>query len=135
MTNTNLSESRAPDRKKMAAAIEQLVVECGSTFTRQEGGSYPGPQCISIYIEAPQGLNLRVNFDGKSPQLNVYVLSWNMASRATRLLNNATFGGNVNPHHFSKATYVAYGFDDLCRQLRSGLLRAKDGSAYLPVPA
>lgn len=133
MTTSTLSETRAADRKKMAAAIEQLVLECGSTFTRSEGGSYPGPHCVNINVSAPEGLNVRVSFDGKSWQPNVYVLSWNMGLDATRLLNSDTFGGSVNQHHFCKATYVAHGFDDLCRQLRSGLLMAKDGSAYLPV--
>lgn len=132
MANSVLNERRACDRKKMAEAIEKLVVECGSTFIRAAGEDDPGPHEININITAPEGLQLLVDFDGKSPQPNVHVLSWHMAFKATKRLNNATFGGNVNPHHFHKATYIAYGFEDLCTQLRSGLLMAKNGTAFLP---
>jgi hypothetical protein len=132
MTTPVFSERRAADRKKMATAIEQLVVECGSTFTREEGGAYPGPHVININITSPGGLELTVDFDGKSPQPNVHVLSWHMGFKANKRLNNATFCGDVNQAHFRKATYVARGFDDLCVQLRAGLLMCKDGTAYLP---
>lgn len=132
MTNSILSETRAGDRKKMATEIEKLVVECGSTFTRAAGEDDPGTQVIKLNVTAPGGLELLVDFDGKSWQPNVHVLSWYMDHNSTKRLNNATFGGKVNPHHFHKATYVAWGFDDLCRQLRAGLLMAKDGTAYMP---
>jgi hypothetical protein len=132
MTIQVFSERRADDRIKMADAIEQLVVECGATFTRAQGDAYPGPHEVKIYITAPGGLQLLVEFRRKSPQPDVYVLCWHMGFKSTKRLNNATFGGNVNPHHFCKATYVARGFVDLCTQLRAGLLMCKDGTAYLP---
>jgi hypothetical protein len=132
MTTKPLSETRAPDRQKMALSLEQLVAECGATYQRSEGGSYPGPNAIKLAIEGAGGLQLSVTFDGKSCQPNIYVMSWHMASGSDLKLNDATFGGNVNPHHKQKATYVARGFEDLCHQLRCGLLMAKDGSAYLP---
>lgn len=134
MTNPALSERRAGDRNKMAAAIEQLVVECGASFIRATGEDDPGPNEININVTAPGGLRLLVDFDGKSAQPDVHVLSWNMSFDSTKRLNNATFGGDVNSIHFRKATYVARGFEDLCTQLRAGLLMAKDGSAYLPDP-
>lgn len=132
MTTSELSERRAPDRAKMASAIEALVLECGATCERGKHGDIRGANVIKIYIKAAEGLELMVDFDGKSPQPNIHVLSWYMDSNSTKRLNNSTFGGNVNPYHFQKATYVAYGFADLCKQLRAGLLMAKDGTAFLP---
>lgn len=128
-----LSEKRAADRKKMAEIVSKIIVDCGATFESPEGPGFCGPHEIFLEITAPGGLNLTVDFDGQSCQPDVHVLSWHMNnSRSTKRLNNSTFGGNVNQFHFHKATYVAYGFDDLCAQLRKGLLMAKDGSAYLP---
>jgi hypothetical protein len=129
-----LSEKRAGDREKMAKAIAELVVECGATFERED---YPERREIYLRVTAPGGLQVLVDFDGRSPQMDVHVLSWHMAFDSTKRLNDATFGGNVNPHHNRKATYIAHGFDELCAKLKSGLLMAKNGTAYLPeaVPA
>lgn len=135
MTLATLTERRAPDRKQMAAAVEQLITECGAAYTRLEGGGYPGPRAIQLDLVAPGGVELSVDFDGDSPQPDVYVLSWHMGFDSTRRLNNATFGGDVNPHHKCKATYIARGFEDLCAQLKKGLLMARDGRAYLPETA
>lgn len=132
MTTKILSERRAPDRQKMALSLEQLIAECGATFERRDGGSYPGPKAIEIYIKGAEGLSVSVTFDGETCRPDVYVLAWHMALYADKKLNDATFGGNVNPHHKQKATYIAHGFEDLCQQLRKGLMMAKDGSAYLP---
>lgn len=126
---TTLSEKRAGDRVKMANAIAELVVGCGATFERED---HPDRREIWLKVTAPGGLQVTVDFDGNSIQPNVHVLSWHMHYESKKLLNDATFGGNVNPHHKQKATYVAYGFDDLCHQLSLGLIKAKNGSAYLP---
>lgn len=126
-----LSEKRAADRKTMADAIAQLVVDCGATYQRED---HPDRREVWLDIKAPGGLELTVDFDGNSIQPDVHVLSWHMAHDSPKRLNDATFGGNVNPHHKCKATYIARGFDDLCWQLRSGLLMAQDGTAYLPDP-
>lgn len=131
METKELSERRSADRKKMAAAVAALVIECGATADQEENGSYPGPQAIQLRVKAAQGLQVTVEFDGKSCQPNVYVLSWHMGYKATARLNNSTFGGNVNPYHKQKATYVAHGFKDLCGQLKDGLLMAADGTAFL----
>jgi len=131
MTRKPLSERRTPDRVKMAAAVEELISDHGCTFTRSEGGTYPGPKCVQLRLTAPGGLELTVAFNGGSWQPNVYVLSWHMSTHSPKLLNEATFGGSVNPHHKRKATYVAHGFDDLYQQLKKGLTMAQDGTAYL----
>lgn len=132
MTIKILSERRAPDRQTMALSLEQLIAECGATFERRAGGAYPGLKAVQLSIVGAGGLQLTVTFNGESCQPNIYVMSWHMASGSDLKLNDATFGGNVNPYHKQKATYVAYGFGELCMLLRKGLMMAKDGSAYLP---
>lgn len=132
MTTKILSERRAPDRQKMALSLEQLVAECGAAYERRDGGASPGPKAVKLSIVGAGGLQLTVTLNGDSCQPNIYVMSWNMATGSDLKLNDATFGGNVNPYHKQKATYVAYGFGELCQMLRKGLMMAKDGSAYLP---
>ena len=127
-----LSSSRKADRIFMAAALVALVKECGASCQVNPLDSYPGEREKKVVIDTPAGLELTVDIDGDSRQPDVYVLSWHMNWQAEDRLNNATFGGDVNPHHFRKATYVAYGFDDLCRQLRKGLTMAIDRTAFLP---
>jgi hypothetical protein len=132
MSTLNLSETRRRDRMIMAAALESLITQCGANWQRREGSSpYPGAQCIELQVSAARGLSVRVSLNGESCQPNVYVLSWHMQSGSQAQLNQATFGGSVNPYHRQKATYVAHGFADLCAQLKSGLLKAADSSAFL----
>lgn len=131
MTKKTLSEKRAADRSFMADAIEKLVTECGATFERLAPDCV-GPHEIFIEVTAPGGLRVTVDFDGKSDTPNVHWLAWHMHYDSNKRLNNATFGGDVNANHKRKATYICQGFDDLCKQLRSGLMLAKDGTAYLP---
>lgn len=121
-----LSERRAADRETMAKAIEKLVVECGATVTRVPMHAHE----LWLSVVAPGGLRVTIDFDGKSPQPDVHVLSWNMDYDSPNRLCPGTFGGGVNPHHGHKATYVAEGFEDLCTQLKAGLLMARDGTAY-----
>jgi hypothetical protein len=121
------TERRAADRKEMAKRIEALVLECGATFERKERGRE-----IMLEVSAAQGLCVLVDFDGESIQPDVHVLSWNIHYESNARLSNATFGGNVNPHHKQKATYVAYGFDELRECLRRGLMLAASGEAFLP---
>ena len=133
-----LSVRRQADRIFMAAALVKLVNECGASCQVNPLDSYPGDREKKVVIDTPAGLQLTVEFDGDSSHPNVFVLSWHMHWQAEDHLNNATFGGNVNCHHFRKATYVAHGFDDLCSQLRKGLTMAIDRTAFLPrkpVPA
>lgn len=130
--NKPLSVSRKADRIFMATALAALVHDCGASCKINPLGSYPGDREKKVVIDTPAGLQLTVSFDGDSRQPDVYVLSWHMDWKAVDLLNNATFGGDVNPHHHSKATYVAHGFEDLCKQLRRGLVMAIDRTAFLP---
>lgn len=124
---TTLLETRAADREAMAKQLQLLIGECGATYEREAA-----QRAIFLHISAPGGLCLTMDLDGDSPQPNVYLLSWHMSHTSERRLNDATFGGNVNPHHRRKATYLAHGFEDLKVQLSRGLKMAADGSAYLP---
>ncbi|KWT98133.1 MULTISPECIES: hypothetical protein [unclassified Variovorax] len=125
-----LTVLRKGDRELMAKGVEKLVRDCGATSTRREGGEYPGPRGIHVEIDTPRGLQVTVYFNGYSSQPDVYVLSWHMDLESDDTLSPAIFGGNVNPHHFRKATYVAHGYDDLCEKLRKGLDMAISGVAF-----
>jgi hypothetical protein len=127
-----LDERRTSDRQQMAKAIAAIATDCGATVVLNEGVSPADTRAIFLDVFTPAGLEVRVEFDGKSPQPNVYVLSWHMSFNASKRLNPVTFGGNVNTCHFMKATYVAYGFEDLCTQFTRALLLARDGGAFLP---
>lgn len=136
MTATRiLSERRAADRTEMAKGVMALVAACGATATQACGADYLGPHTVGISITTPRGLCLTVDFEGDSWQPDVYVMSWHMAFDAVDTLEDATFGGSVNPHHFRKATYVAYGYEDLCKQLKKGLDLAISGKAFRPLKA
>jgi hypothetical protein len=131
-----LTERRKADRNLMANLLAALVRQCGAECERIDGdeGSYPGPNAIALDVRAARGLCVTVSLRGRSPHEHpdTFLLSWNVRYPATARLNEATFGGNVNPYHKQKASYVAHGFDDLCRQLSRGLRMAADGSAFLP---
>lgn len=125
-----LSEKRAADRAKMAKAVEALALELGCKVERREGREVLAPRGVRLNITAPGGLCVGVEFDGDSPQPDVHVLSWHMELHSEAKLEPSTFGGDVNRHHFQKATYVARGFDDLMFKLDVGLSMCKDGTAY-----
>lgn len=126
-----LTEKRAADRIKMAAILQDLIIDCGATYARRDGvaGGYPGPRVIRLEVRAPRGLCVAVDLDGESCQPDVHVLSWHMSSDTDARLSDS-FGGNVNRCHFRKATYIAHGFEDLCDQLREGLEKAASGRAF-----
>lgn len=134
MSTKQLSERRATDRAEMARRVATLVTTCGATFERTAGKSgshFPGPRAVHVYVRAARGLCVRVKFDGDSSQPDTHVLSWHVDLESDARLSNARFGGNVNPHHMQKATYIAQGFDELCERLRFGLNLAKSGAAFL----
>ncbi len=129
MTKT-LSVARKADRQVMAEQVTRLAHKLDCDVERKEGGTYPGERCIVLGLQAKSGLCVSVRFDGGSRQKDTFLLSWNMALDSERKLNPATFGGNVNPYHQRKATYVAEGFEDLLAKLTEGLTMALDGTAY-----
>ena len=125
-----LSVKRKADRIKMASLVAELAVRYGCQVTRSEGGTYPGQRCIELYLRAPGGLCVRVALNGDSALGDDHVLSWHMASDSEARLCPARFGGNVNPHHQRKATYIGSGFCHTLKMLERGLALAQDGGAY-----
>ena len=125
----HLSVSRKADRLRMAALVKDLGHEFDCEIETAAGGSYPGERCIQVSLAAPGGLQVTVKFDGESSLRNTFVLSWHMALCSNVRLDPVRFG-EVNPHHFQKATHIAEGFEHLTQVLRRDLAMAKDGSAY-----
>lgn len=119
---------RAADREYIATALGELSTRQKLQFGRDDD---PLNRTILVHLQAESGLCVTVELDGTASVPDMHLLSWNIQPESTRQLNNATFGGNVNQHHRRKATYIAYGFDELITQLEKGFMMANDGSAYL----
>jgi hypothetical protein len=128
----SLTVTLQSDRSLMAATLVNLVKDCGASCAVNSKDTPHGLRETVVSIRTPAGLGVNVSLDGDSCQPDVHVLSWHMALNSDARLNEATFGGNVNPHHQRKATFVAYGFDELCTELQRGLTLAQDGTAFLP---
>lgn len=128
---TKLTVTRKADRKKMAAIIYDLATSLGAEAVikpEDPASSFDSRRTV-VGITAARGLKVGVSFDGGTSQPDVWVLSWHVDIDYDTCLDDG-FGGQVNPHHFAKATYVAYGFDHLKEQLARGLSKAADGSAF-----
>ena len=82
-----------------------------------------------VYIDGPRGLRVSIDFDGRSPQPDVYVISWNISTDSDAKFANG-FAESINPHHWSKATDLAYGFDQLSYIVRNRLRQAENGCAF-----
>jgi hypothetical protein len=123
-TTKHLTEKRAADRKRMADQLQQLVLRLGGTVER----SQLTPRCEMLDITGAQGLHVYIDLDGESCQPDVHVIPWHITSPSEAKL--APSFGDVNPHHFRKATHVVYGFAALHAEIERGLSAAKDGSAF-----
>lgn len=127
--NRILSERRKADRAEMAKGLVAVAIAAGAAAEIEE----MGPGEVWIQIAAARGLRLTIILDRESPQPDVHVLSWFMASDVdTRFADAFTRAGRVslNTVHFSKATDVAHGYQDLCIALRDGLDLARSGQAF-----
>lgn len=125
---SNLSETRKADRQKMAEMVIKLARRLGAKADFNEVFK-DHPSEVWVDIEAPGGLQLTIDFDGKSWQPNTYVLSWHMAYDSPRRLS-PDYWPSLNTVHFLKATDVARGFDELANTLAVRLAAAASGSAY-----
>lgn len=123
MTARAYSERRKADREAMAAQMIVLATSHGCTVERTDS-----PPCIMLRIEAPGGLCVSIDVDGKSCQPDVHVIPWHMHYESDAKL--ARSFGDVNPHHQRKATHVRLGFDALHAELERGFKAAADGTAY-----
>lgn len=138
------TEHRKADRLSAAKVIEALVAEYGWTCEREDGpygGAGSGSlgerykHCIQLKLQGPQRLAVTVEFDGRSCQHDVHVLSWHFAydredPDRTACLADVFGYDAVNQHHFAKATQIAYGFNELVAKLRDIFVKANDGSAF-----
>jgi hypothetical protein len=116
----------------MAALVAELARAHGAQCALQHDDSSPRARATHVYITAARGLSVRVRFEAKSPTPGAYVLSWHMNGTDASLLEAGAFA-SVNPHHFRKATDVAYGFDALCELLAARLDAARSGRAFRDV--
>lgn len=108
----------------MAQKVSDLARSYGATVERSEFVD-PGDHRIEITIN---GLRAGIDFERRSCQPDVFIIPWN--TEGSIRLRPEFASGHVNPHHFGKATLVAYGFEDLCMQLEHGLQLAKSGEAF-----
>lgn len=125
-----LSETRKADRLKMAALVIEQATRLGCKAHLEEAFK-DHPSVTWVRIEAPGGLLLTVDFDGKSWQPNTHVLSWHMGFDSTRRLS-PDYWPYLNIVHFHKATDVASGFDALTELLERRLADAVAGTVYQP---
>ena len=121
-----LTETRKADRAKMAQILSNAVLEAGALSADIKPASYD-PAITVVRIEAPGGAHIVVDFDGRSPQPNVHVCTWNTADCV--FLKPAF--GDVNTAHYGKATRIGYGVDHLVDLLQADLDDCASGDAYL----
>lgn len=122
-----LTEKRQKDRLKMAYEVTKLAEAHGATVERQDFSGLK-PRSIDLLITAARGLSLSLDFDGQSCQPDVFVLSWHFRGVTDACLADAF--GDLNRHHFRKATDIAHGFDDLMDILARRLAQAESGEAF-----
>lgn len=125
-----LSESRKADRAAMASQVETLCDELGVEHERSD---YMDAGDIGIEIHGPRGLDVRVEFERRTSQPNVFCLAWNIGLRSDARLADffsLTQNSDVNQYHHSKCTAFAHGFAELLTMLRDGLVAAKEGYAF-----
>lgn len=125
----NLSERRKADRETIASAVHALALECGasSEIDRAPFGDMC-PRMVMVNMQIA-GVSLHLDFDGDSPQPDVFVLSWRVDRGSDKRLAELP-GWSVNPYHFHKATDIAEGFDELKAILMARLIALADGTAF-----
>ena len=119
-----LTERRAADRAQMARELAALATSHGAECEVIPDGSHG----MMVHIEL-NGLRVRLAFERGSIQPDVHVIPWHTYGPA-RL--RPSFG-DVNPHHFGKATHVAHGWEALRAEIDRGLRAAADGRAFQTV--
>lgn len=128
-----LTEKRKADRKVMALKLKALAESLGATadIEWEEPTSTFRKRRTIVHIKAARGLCLNVDLDGDSCQPDIHVLSWHMDLDTDARLDDSF--GNINRHHFRKATYFGEGFEGpwgLEGQVELGLCKARDGDAF-----
>jgi hypothetical protein len=131
------SETRKADRLKMANHLAQEAVEAGAVvaiedraLTRfSDGSGNPKSREVYVYIEAPGGAHITIEFDGDTSQRGVYVDTWQAPRDGKRWLSPRL--GDVNPHHWSKLNRVVRGFPALINIIVCDIAAFRNGWGYL----
>lgn len=123
---SKLTERRKADRAKMAAMIIAAMESAGAQAAIDETWDHD-PRELMIRITAPGGAYISVLLDGGSCQPDCHVVTWN-TPRAV-FINPAM--GDINPHHYGKATRVEYGVERLIARLSNDVERFASGDGYL----
>lgn len=122
----HLTERRAADRAAMADDLQQLAESMGAVVTRPEPFA---PRQVRLEIEAPGGAYLPLDFDGDAGQAaDCFVPTWNV--RTSSLYAFADAMGDINRFHFSKASRVAHGYDELRAIVARDLAILLSGRGY-----
>ena len=117
-----LSQRRKADRLAMATGIARIAQKYGASCDYEGDGTE-----LNISAVHPSGLAVSLWLRSKSSQPDVHVIPWHMRFGEKRL--SPSFG-DVNPHHFRKATHVQHGWDALAAEIERGFAAAADGSAF-----
>jgi len=115
----------------MIEAAATAAGAAGATCTRRPGSALD-PRAVRVEIVGARGLAVGILIAPRprnSPYPDSWVLSWHLSAfdRVTKL--RADFG-NVNPHHFGKATHIADSFAELLTKIGHGLTLARSGEAF-----
>lgn len=130
---TTLTERRQADRARMSDIVAELARTHGLRADIVPGDR--GQRHTEVRISGPHTLGLTVRFDGNSGQTepDTYVLSWHMRPwdvEGTGWLLKPSEFQNVNPHHGTKATDIARGWDQLGRVLTLRFRAIESGAAF-----
>lgn len=127
----SFSERRKADRQKMADAIEgDWISAPGFTCERLDPAPL-SPRGIWLELSSPRGACVTIDFDGESPQPDVHVVSWHMATDSDARFS-ACFASSRNDYHKRKATDVAYGFVALRELMNRRISALQSGDAFEP---
>lgn len=131
-SNETLSVKRKADREHMLNQLIEVALTfgCDVDISRNK---QERTERVTLNVTSPQGLCVMICLDGGVLSgSNVFLAHWHMELNCEKQLNSHLFGGNVNPYHFRKATYLAKGFDALRLGVVNGLTLAANGNAFKP---
>lgn len=122
----HLTERRADDREAMARILAEIAESAGASAIRPEPFA---PQQVRLEIEAPGGAYLPLCFEGGSGRYSdMYVPTWNVRTSSLYAFTDAM--GDINRFHFSKASRVAHGYDELRAIVARDLAILLSGRGY-----
>ena len=125
-----LSQSRKPERKKIAKRIEEICNEFGAQFSMEEGGYYDENE-YRMRATTARGLSVQITIrrkTGKGINKESFVLPWCVWGSDAYLKSDFPLG-SVSPNG-NKATVVVQNSDELFDHLAKVFARANDGSLF-----